>query len=36
MNDGAIDKMTLFARNVAILLKIIEIVVGQGRVSRAN
>jgi len=29
MNESAIHKMTLFARNVAILLKIVEIVVGQ-------
>ena len=29
MNESAIHKMTQFARNVAILLKIVEIVVGQ-------
>ena len=29
MNESAIHKMTTFARNVAILLKIVEIVVGQ-------
>ena len=29
MNESAIHKMTIFARNVAILLKIVEIVVGQ-------
>ena len=29
MNESAIHKMTLFARNVAILLKIVEMVVGQ-------
>ena len=29
MNESAIHKMTVFARNVAILLKIVEIVVGQ-------
>ena len=34
MNESAIHKMTLFARNIAILLKIIEVVLGEGRVHQ--